>query len=143
MTRTKVCTQCGVDKDVDQYYVQRQKSRSDRLQSECKECKKNRVNVRGERADVKAANLSAYRLRVYGINTEEYDAMAEEQGGTCAICNKEEKLVVDHCHDTGRVRGLLCSNCNAGIGLLGDKAEGVRNAVNYLLLTEEEGSGTT
>ena len=75
---------------------------------------------------MKAANLSAYRLRVYGINTEKYDAMAEEQGGTCAICNKEEKLVVDHCHDTGRVRGLLL------IGLLGDKAEGVHTTkVNF------------
>lgn len=76
--------------------------------------------------------------RSYDITQDEYDALAKAQNFSCKICGKpadEEpfgKLAVDHCHDTGRVRGLLCSVCNSGIGKLGDNIEGLEKALEYL-----------
>lgn len=61
-------------------------------------------------------------LRLYGITVEEYDRLLEAQGGTCARCKKPPsetlRLAVDHCHTTGRVRGLLCGPCNTYLGRL-------------------------
>lgn len=74
--------------------------------------------------------------RDYGLTRDEYEAMHEAQGGLCAICRRPQgsnrELAVDHCHDTGRVRGLLCWNCNSAIGLLGDTFKGIIAAVEYL-----------
>jgi hypothetical protein len=78
---------------------------------------------------------------MYGMTLEEYELMHTAQEGKCAICNNPEtmvrhgstiRLAVDHCHDTGDVRALLCSNCNRGIGLLKDSTEVVQAALNYL-----------
>ena len=73
----------------------------------------------------------------YGLTLEAYDAMLEIQEGCCAICFKSEedfsqKLSVDHCHKTGNVRGLLCKQCNLGIGNLKDSLLLLRNATEYL-----------
>ncbi len=70
----------------------------------------------------------------YGITIEDYNEMVEKQGGKCLICGKEFKLVVDHNHKTGCVRGLLCPNCNFGIGFLQDDVELLQKAINYLSL---------
>ena len=59
----------------------------------------------------------------YGITMDEFDVMKNNQGGVCAICNgknNDRDLAVDHCHTTGKVRGLLCGNCNRGIGYFKD-----------------------
>lgn len=56
----------------------------------------------------------------------------KEQGNVCKICLREVKLVVDHCHNTNEVRGLLCVRCNAGLGQLGDTIEGLERALKYL-----------
>jgi len=74
---------------------------------------------------------------LYGIDIKEYNRLFEIQHGKCAICGKhqtEEKkaLSVDHCHATGAVRGLLCGNCNRGIGMLGDDIENLKCAIIYL-----------
>ncbi len=71
----------------------------------------------------------------YGVSPEQYDAMYEAQGGVCAICRTEGgsyRLAVDHDHATDQIRGLLCSNCNAAIGLLQDKPEYLSSALLYL-----------
>lgn len=71
----------------------------------------------------------------YGITYETYLSMLEEQGGVCAVCSAppgRRVLCVDHNHETGRVRGLLCSNCNAGIGMLGDDPDRLESAITYL-----------
>lgn len=71
--------------------------------------------------------------RKYGLSVDEYNAMVEEQQNRCAICQTEGvKLAVDHCHETGRVRGLLCRGCNSGIGQLGDDMPRVFRAYDYL-----------
>lgn len=78
----------------------------------------------------------AYELRKrFGIEYSDYLSLMSSQGGVCASCGMPPSslfLSVDHCHLTGRIRGLLCSNCNAGIGLLGDDLAGLRKAVLYL-----------
>lgn len=70
----------------------------------------------------------------YGLTEAEYLAMAEQQGGLCAICHRPPRKVlhVDHCHKTGRVRGLLCHACNVGLGWLGDEPSRMRAAIEYL-----------
>lgn len=68
----------------------------------------------------------------YGMTQEQYRALSEMQGGKCAICRRKRKLVVDHCHKTGAVRGLLCSACNLGLGNLSDNAAILRRAAAYL-----------
>ena len=69
----------------------------------------------------------------YDITQEEYARMYEEQGGRCKICGaKKDVLHVDHCHTTGKVRGLLCRHCNVGIGQMRDNVEILRSAITYL-----------
>lgn len=92
---------------------------------------------------VKAAYRRA-QLRKYGLTPEDYDRMVEEQGGKCLICNQEppprngkpEPLAVDHCHEVGVVRGLLCWRCNGAIGIIGEA--NIERAVAYLAATRLE-----
>lgn len=100
-----------------------------------------------------AAEAAAYsrrwRLRnSYGISVEQFDRMFSVQGGRCAIClgaftsDHNGKPRVDHCHASGRVRGLLCLNCNAGLGSFGDNVATLLRAAEYASLhngTDPEG----
>jgi hypothetical protein len=80
---------------------------------------------------------SSYLKRRFGITLEEYLAMESAQEGLCAICGRPEpsgkNMAVDHCHKTGKVRGLLCHLCNRSLGGFGDDPEVVRAALTYLL----------
>lgn len=83
----------------------------------------------------RAAELGrSNRLKRYGLTETDYIALLDAQGGRCAICSgaSSARLAVDHDHDTGVVRGLLCGNCNRGIGYLRDSVEILRAAVAYL-----------
>lgn len=72
-------------------------------------------------------------VRTYGITEDEYLFIERQQDGRCACCHrKTEKLVIDHCHVKGNVAGLLCYNCNVGIGLLGDNEQGLKHALEYI-----------
>jgi hypothetical protein len=74
------------------------------------------------------------RERVYGVSADQYQAMLKAQNGVCAICETKSKrnLSVDHCHETGKVRALLCVKCNAGLGCYGDNPAFARKAAAYL-----------
>ncbi len=78
----------------------------------------------------------AYRLRKYfNMTVSDYDLMLVDQGDACAICglvNNDRRMVVDHCHSTGRVRGLLCSTCNLGLGHFSDEPALLFAALEYL-----------
>lgn len=77
-----------------------------------------------------------YYRRTFGISADDFDAMLESQGGGCAICRKRPErlasLHVDHCHGTGRVRGIVCVNCNQGLGQFNDSPELLLRAAEYL-----------
>jgi hypothetical protein len=72
----------------------------------------------------------------YGITLEDYNEMFSAQDGKCAICsggpNGEKRLCVDHCHSTGKVRGLLCDKCNVGLGRFNDDLALLEKAIEYL-----------
>lgn len=77
----------------------------------------------------------------FGLSVEEYNAMLFDQGERCAICKKQEtskfkgtgrSFSVDHCHETGKIRGLLCHRCNTSLGGFGDSVELLLTAVSYL-----------
>ena len=70
----------------------------------------------------------------YGITTEQYFEMLKDQNGGCAICGKifDRALDIDHCHRTGKIRGLLCNNCNQAVGRFQDSIENLKKAITYL-----------
>lgn len=80
----------------------------------------------------------AQRLKQYGIEPSDFLDMLAMQNGRCAICGHEDLTnrsffpVVDHCHETGRVRGLLCMNCNQGLGKFKDSPDRLFSAIAYL-----------
>lgn len=78
----------------------------------------------------------ARNLKKFGISVEHYEALLVSQDSCCAICRGQnangKALAVDHCHKTGRVRGLLCTNCNTGIGMLGDSSLRLKLAAEYV-----------
>ncbi len=82
--------------------------------------------------------LNARLKNYYGISLDDYKKMAAKQNDCCAICGEKERRVrrsrmaIDHCHKTGVVRGLLCNNCNIGIGNLKDDPIILMKAVSYL-----------
>lgn len=88
--------------------------------------------------------IKDYKLKTnYGISLEQYNLLFEKQNGKCAICGNSEsavhnftkqiqKLAVDHCHKTKKIRGLLCQDCNRGIGKFHDDVIILSNAIKYL-----------
>lgn len=106
----------------------------DGLQSNCKLCKQAKERATRDPMYSRRTNLK----RFYNMTLEDYEVMFKAQGGVCAICGEVETsprvshLTVDHCHDTNKVRGLLCNNCNRGIGLLKDNVNALRKAAQYL-----------
>jgi len=90
----------------------------------------------------KSPRRNNYLKRKYGITQEDYDLMLENQSHGCNICGAprgRSRLSVDHCHTTGKVRGLLCNNCNSGLGWFKDAAAVLASAIKYL----NESSETT
>jgi hypothetical protein len=133
------CSRCRETKPIDEFYKCR--ARSTGVTPLCRLCSTiaNRAWVRSPSGIQrrKAHNLRR-RLRAVGVTVEWYEAQMVKQKGLCAICEQPEKthkdrlLSVDHCHVTGVVRGLLCSKCNAAIGLLGDNNAVAIRAYRYL-----------
>jgi hypothetical protein len=92
-------------------------------------------------SESRSESIRRTNLRRYGITLEQYFELFNKQNGVCAICSRPESeilrgkiraLNVDHDHSTGKIRGLLCSECNKGIGNLGDSTEVLRRAIEYL-----------
>lgn len=87
--------------------------------------------------DKQNAKIRARRMvRNFGITVAQYDEMLEKQGGVCAICGQAcssgRRLAIDHDHETGRVRALLCGNCNNGMGKFLENPDLLRKAANYI-----------
>ena len=113
----KACPSCGIVKSRNQYG--KDGSRPDGISWECKECK--------------LENGYYQRIkREYGLNREQYLNMKRTQDSSCLCCKEVKKLVVDHDHETGKVRGLLCDNCNLALGLLKDSVGTLERMIKYV-----------
>lgn len=77
-------------------------------------------------------------LRIYKLNMKQYNKLLDIQNGVCAICKNKTvgNLDVDHCHETGQVRGLLCNRCNTGLSCFKDTEALLNEAINYLRLAD-------
>lgn len=100
-----------------------------RFQSYCTPCH----NARGRATLEKVGGARTYHVkRRYGMSAEDADRMLAEQDGLCAVCAQRPAEYVDHDHTTGSVRGLLCFNCNGGLGQFRDDADLLDLAIDYL-----------
>ena len=158
----QVCTRCGVEQPLDSsFFRPHNEKRKDgsiysKLKRICRACELKasilyRATPKAKEA-IRQGQKRRYhenknyhrniRLRtIYGITIEDYNYLLEKQGYHCAICHTDtptnkrgniQNFSVDHCHTTGKVRGLLCSKCNIAIGLLQDSSIVAQRATNYL-----------
>ena len=123
------CSRCGDFKTADNYVLEGdvRAFKGVAMRSVCRPCDEFR-------------KWKATLPKRYGITFEQYELMLAEQNGECAVCGTDNagssrtsgRLFVDHCHTSGKVRGLLCHNCNQGIGHLQDDIDRLRSAIEYL-----------
>jgi hypothetical protein len=124
----KTCSRCKQTKHSSNF-TSRYRNK-DGLRSECKECSHKESKIY---RDKKPSQRYLARIRQrYGLEEEEYNKMLDKSNGKCEICGEHVKLVVDHNHTTGKVRGLLCHSCNAAIGLFKENKDSIRNSIEYL-----------
>ena len=143
MPTMRMCIVCKTAKPFEDFYdgykakKQRYATNKKYLHSRCKNCDHARVREyhNNNRDKITKQQLIRHRFREYGLTEEEYNNMILSQNNLCAICNnpsKNKALAIDHNHKTGKVRGLLCMNCNTGIGFLKDDITILNNAIKYL-----------
>lgn len=114
--KPKKCKCCGEIKPCDQYDL-------------------NRASLGGFKANCKACEAARHRRMKYGISREQQIEMLAKQRMCCAICGvslESGKYHVDHCHETGKVRGALCSMCNRGLGMFRENTSSLASAISYL-----------
>ena len=123
-------------RDKGEYYVQ---NRDNILAQKRQQYVKDRPAILARHKECRLRNPGPHREALWrragiSISYSEYLDLVDKQDGRCAICGeyKGTELRVDHCHKTGRIRGLLCDACNVGIGKLGDVEHALLRAYNYL-----------
>jgi hypothetical protein len=161
----KICNVCGGAKPLTDYYAN--SYGRDGTRPECKECTsarrrawyesnrereiervrqwsvQNPARVRAnmqrftESGKRKVSNRKSHLKRKYGMTLDDFDALLASQGGGCAICGKPDPDNVDHDHVTGRVRGILCWNCNIGVGQFEDSEDRLAAATSYIAHDDE------
>jgi hypothetical protein len=125
----KRCGKCKKTKPVCEFY--RSTTQSGGYYGYCKLCFL--AYQKGRKRKLSKETLRRYQLKKYGLTAAEFDAMLEKQEGKCAVCAVPlDEPHIDHCHETGLVRGLLCVTCNVGLGMFKDSFVLVENAANYL-----------
>jgi hypothetical protein len=132
----KLCPKC--DKEI-KYKNKRNFVESVKKNIKCKSCCVHKLAwLRMLPREERLAHKRNLKLQgMYGIDAEKWNEMFLQQNGCCKICNRHQtefknKLSVDHCHKTGKVRGLLCNDCNRGLGSFKDNTELIKIAINYL-----------
>lgn len=128
--KEKQCTSCLEIKQLSDFWksARKRKDGTQAYRHECKKCQSSKTTVY-----IRNANL-----KKYGITEEIYEKERKKQNFSCLICNKHEeteflgKLNIDHDHKTGKYRGLLCTNCNHGLGKFLDDSKLLQKAIEYL-----------
>lgn len=140
----KTCTQCKVEKPLTAFYT---RSDTGKVRSNCKDCVAIKSKAKWEndsdfRTKGKARSRKHQLYRDYNLTEETYRELLDKQGGKCSICSillegTSLRAVVDHCHIKGHVCGILCQNCNSGIGFLQDNATIIKEALKYVERTRK------
>jgi len=138
--KIKLCKMCGKTKSLTDFWFRNtRRGEVKRYYSPCKACREKRRKQYRKENPLKIKNLLL--KRDWNITLEEYHEKVIQQKGVCAICGKPEKstyrgkprcLAVDHNHQTGELRGLLCNDCNIALGWFHDDIDVIKNSINYL-----------
>lgn len=124
------CARCDQFKPVSEFYTRSVTKRGlPRYSAYCKLCTAVRHKELPDHAH-------RYKVKRFGLTEACYDRMMEDQGGVCAVCKSpptRKRLAIDHCHTTGKVRGLLCGPCNVSLGQFRDNPRTLLEAAKYLL----------
>ena len=132
----KTCIKCGVTKSLDQYYKDRAKK--DGIRNCCAECDRKKGELRRKAFPDKVKNevRNSKYIKKYGITAKEVNNMFLDQNGKCNICATELQegifTCVDHDHDSGKVRSLLCRMCNLLLGNARESQHILNQAIEYL-----------
>lgn len=145
----RTCTKCKIEKEEDLFSVDKYHNR---IHSWCKSCRneKNKKWMQDNKERVNKFKKEHYEenkekvrwqviKRKYGIVEQDYLEMLKQQKNGCAICGaidaqhwETNNLLIDHCHNTGKVRGLLCNRCNTTLGLVNDDKTILKRMITYL-----------
>ena len=135
----KTCTKCGQTQENTEFYLTKAKRKDGSFRefrrSQCRACETKRKRKQEKRT--KEERRDQDLKRKYGLTSELVETILATQGG-CGICSTKKPggryatWNVDHCHKTGKVRGILCWNCNVGIGKLKDDTNLLRRAIRWL-----------
>lgn len=132
--KSKTCTKCGIKKSIEMF--RKHPLGKYGVHSWCKDCE---AEYKKENRDKLRISGRAYQIdRLYGLSMEEHDMLLAKQNGVCPGCgvtsfnDKSHYLAVDHNHETGEVRGLLCLKCNRILGLANDSPSILRALADYL-----------
>ena len=137
----KICNSCKVERPLSWFY----KNRNTRL-GQCKECLYIKEKTYRNTSEGATAKRNSALLRKYNIDYTVYEQMFNDQNESCLICKCKIKLAgnksvvahVDHCHTTGKVRGLLCCYCNSVLGVYNEDTEVFQRAIDYLRKHNEQ-----
>ena len=128
----KICTICGIEKPLSEFHVRN--NRSSRKETRCKDC--SNKHKREYRLANKEKTRAYNKKRNPGWDINRYNEYVELQGNRCAICGTDKPGLsdwcADHCHTENKARGLLCVQCNAGLGYFKDNPEYLQSAIDYL-----------
>ncbi len=143
----QTCSKCGELKPFSEFH--KLKAQKNGHRPDCKACHQVMKKAYNPKRNIKRKqnpryqekNLESNLRTAYGITLEEYNALVFQQSGVCKVCkqlptetsNQTNRLVVDHCHKTGRVRGLMCPNCNCALGHLKESVQLCQELAQYIL----------
>ena len=138
LLETRICRVCKKDKNLlEDYYLSRKDpTKKSSYSYECKECTVKRTTEYNKKNSKSVR--SQYLKRNYGLTFEEFETMLSDQDNCCAVCGGKEtygrhkRFTVDHNHNTGKVRGLLCHRCNTAIGLVNEDIHTLKSMIQYL-----------
>jgi|688.fasta_scaffold615187_1 hypothetical protein len=128
------CPKCESEKPDTDFFKNRASKTG--LHSYCKPCSKRYEQERYPNG--KPGRRPRYFQQTYGMTVEGWEELFDSQNRVCAICGIDPvRPVVDHCHSSGKIRGILCDNCNRGVGLLKDDHATLLSAAMYLMQHED------
>lgn len=148
MKLRKMCRDCGDMKSLNDFHVNR--VTPDGRHYYCKECQNERgakwraANPDKAKEVAKRSQRKRHLSSTYGMSVDEYDALLEKQGGVCPLCQRELKRPsIDHCHSTGKIRGILCRHCNSSLSVFENDPDAIYRLIAYLGITTSRGRKRT